>query len=179
MALGSRLLAVCVSMACVLSAARCSDGGQSECPCSGIPRWPRTEPPPQDCHQLNRTFRYTCIKGYVRTAGTSNLIKCNPGTSRWSNPHPTFECKHPRGGAAHASNSTDADAVTTSDASLSQSSSFTSGSGIFTITIVCSILGAVVLIGFGLLLCKMRCKPASRPLQTAAEGLPLNEATSR
>ncbi|XP_077399348.1 interleukin-15 receptor subunit alpha isoform X4 [Vanacampus margaritifer] len=161
MALGSRLLAVCVSMACVLSAARCSDGGQSECPCSGIPRWPRTEPPPQDCHQLNRTFRYTCIKGYVRTAGTSNLIKCNPGTSRWSNPHPTFECKHPRGGAAHASNSTDA------------------GSGIFTITIVCSILGAVVLIGFGLLLCKMRCKPASRPLQTAAEGLPLNEATSR
>uniref|UniRef100_A0A3Q2Y530 Sushi domain-containing protein n=1 Tax=Hippocampus comes TaxID=109280 RepID=A0A3Q2Y530_HIPCM len=64
---------------------------QSECPCSGIPQWPLTEPPPEDCHQLNRTFRYTCLKGYLRTAGTSNLIKCKPGSSRWSSP--TLKCK--------------------------------------------------------------------------------------
>ncbi|XP_061524094.1 interleukin-15 receptor subunit alpha isoform X1 [Phycodurus eques] len=149
MALGSRLLDVCVTMACVLGTARCSDGDflffffffvlprlvirggwekvtslvskevnvqlspsapqkdQSECPCSGIPPWPLTEPPPEDCHQLNRTFRYTCLKGYLRTAGTSNLIKCKPGSSRWSNP--TLICKlDPRGVAPHAPNSTDA-----------------------------------------------------------------------
>ncbi|XP_061618176.1 interleukin-15 receptor subunit alpha isoform X4 [Phyllopteryx taeniolatus] len=107
MALGSRLLDVCVTMACVLGTARCSDGDQSECPCSGIPPWPLTEPPPEDCHQLNRTFRYTCLKGYLRTAGTSNLIKCKPGSSRWSNP--TLICKlDPRGVAPHSPNSTDA-----------------------------------------------------------------------
>ncbi|XP_077354912.1 interleukin-15 receptor subunit alpha isoform X2 [Festucalex cinctus] len=173
----------------------CSIVGQGECPCAGIPPWPRTESPPQDCNQLNGTFRYTCLKGYVRTAGTSNLIKCNPGSSQWSSP--TLDCKpDPRGGAAHVSNSTDAgehttelerkwpkiDAVTPSgqnDTSPSQSSAFTSGSGITTIAVVCSILGAaVVLIGIGLLLRKRRAQ-VSNPLQTAAEGIPLNEATSR
>ncbi|XP_061662730.1 interleukin-15 receptor subunit alpha isoform X2 [Syngnathoides biaculeatus] len=107
MALSSLLLDVCVTMVCVLGSTRCSDGDQNECPCSGIPRWPLTEPPPEDCHQLNRTFRYTCLKGYVRTAGTSNLIKCKPGSSRWSNP--TLKCKlDPRGATHDAPDSTDA-----------------------------------------------------------------------
>ncbi|XP_019747450.1 interleukin-15 receptor subunit alpha isoform X2 [Hippocampus comes] len=196
MALGSLLL-VCV-VARVLGTARCSDGDQSECPCSGIPQWPLTEPPPEDCHQLNRTFRYTCLKGYLRTAGTSNLIKCKPGSSRWSSP--TLKCKlDPRGGAAHASNSTDAgvDAVTASvekhrntsgpgysllngssnDTSLPQNRSSTTGSGI-TIAVASSISVAIAaLLGIGLLLHKMRKAQPSRPLQTTTEGIPLNEAT--
>ncbi|XP_051911216.1 interleukin-15 receptor subunit alpha [Hippocampus zosterae] len=194
MALGSLLL-VCV-VARVLGTARCSDGDQSECPCSGIPQWPLTEPPPEDCHQLNRTYRYTCLKGYLRTAGTSNLIKCKPGTSRWSSP--TLKCKlDPRGGAAHASNSTDAGehAVTASvekhrntsgpgysllngssnDTSFPLTGSSMTGSGI-TIAVVISIVIAALL-GIGLLLHKMRKAQHSCPLHTTTEGIPLNEAT--
>ncbi|XP_061618174.1 interleukin-15 receptor subunit alpha isoform X2 [Phyllopteryx taeniolatus] len=233
MALGSRLLDVCVTMACVLGTARCSDGDQSECPCSGIPPWPLTEPPPEDCHQLNRTFRYTCLKGYLRTAGTSNLIKCKPGSSRWSNP--TLICKlDPRGVAPHSPNSTDAvehmmefesdspkigvpslqqhdetrletenpakDAVTgtvethttrlettyllingiSDNASPFKNSSYMGGPGTPTIAVVSSVLVAsVALIGIGLILHKMRRRAESiNPTQTAAEGIPLNEATS-
>ncbi|XP_061524099.1 interleukin-15 receptor subunit alpha isoform X4 [Phycodurus eques] len=217
MALGSRLLDVCVTMACVLGTARCSDGDflffffffvlprlvirggwekvtslvskevnvqlspsapqkdQSECPCSGIPPWPLTEPPPEDCHQLNRTFRYTCLKGYLRTAGTSNLIKCKPGSSRWSNP--TLICKlDPRGVAPHAPNSTDAVEHTME----LESDSPKIGPGTPTIAVVSSVLVAIVaLIGIGLILHKMRRRAETvNPTQTAAEGIPLNEATS-
>ncbi|XP_061923081.1 interleukin-15 receptor subunit alpha isoform X2 [Entelurus aequoreus] len=55
--------------------------GEQECPCSGILPLPLTEPP--DCQHNNKTFRYTCVKGYVRKAGTSNLINCREG-SRWT-----------------------------------------------------------------------------------------------
>ncbi|XP_072769219.1 interleukin-15 receptor subunit alpha isoform X2 [Nerophis lumbriciformis] len=74
MDLGSLLLCVCVMMASARAA-----GGEHECPCSRILPWPLTEPP--DC-QHNKTFRYTCVKGYVRKAGTSNLINCLDGL--WS-----------------------------------------------------------------------------------------------
>ncbi|XP_061524098.1 interleukin-15 receptor subunit alpha isoform X3 [Phycodurus eques] len=220
MALGSRLLDVCVTMACVLGTARCSDGGgwekvtslvskevnvqlspsapqkdQSECPCSGIPPWPLTEPPPEDCHQLNRTFRYTCLKGYLRTAGTSNLIKCKPGSSRWSNP--TLICKlDPRGVAPHAPNSTDAvehtmelesdspkigvPSLQQHDETRLETENPAKGPGTPTIAVVSSVLVAIVaLIGIGLILHKMRRRAETvNPTQTAAEGIPLNEATS-
>ncbi|XP_061923082.1 interleukin-15 receptor subunit alpha isoform X3 [Entelurus aequoreus] len=76
MDLGSLLLCVCVMMASARAA-----GGEQECPCSGILPLPLTEPP--DCQHNNKTFRYTCVKGYVRKAGTSNLINCREG-SRWT-----------------------------------------------------------------------------------------------
>ncbi|XP_077565780.1 interleukin-15 receptor subunit alpha [Stigmatopora nigra] len=101
MTFGSFSLDVCLVLACVMSTVRCSDIGQSGCPCSRIPEWDLTERPPDDCHELNRTFRYTCIKGYVRTAGTSNLIKCTPGSSNWS--RPTLICKpDPRGSVSNS-----------------------------------------------------------------------------
>ncbi|XP_057710929.1 interleukin-15 receptor subunit alpha [Corythoichthys intestinalis] len=114
MALGSLLLDVCLMMACVLSTARCSDVEQSGCPCSEIPEWNLTERPP-DCQKLNRTFRYTCIKGYVRTAGTSNLVKCSSGSSKWTTP--TLVCKpDPRSATPTVSNHADEDHhKTTSD----------------------------------------------------------------
>ncbi|KAM9771478.1 interleukin-15 receptor subunit alpha-like [Syngnathus typhle] len=205
MALGFGLLLVVCVVACVLGKARCSDSGQSECPCSGIPRWPQTQPPPQDCHQLNRTFRYICRKGYLRTAGTSNLIRCKAGS--WSSPD--LVCKRdPRGGA---SDDTEAEAPTTSvvhtteaaattsvekhrnisepadslindtrsDASLWQTSSSLSGPGITTIAAVVGVLVAiaVALIGIGLL-CKTRRGRTSDSPQMAPEDIPLNEATS-
>ncbi|XP_068505637.1 interleukin-15 receptor subunit alpha [Syngnathus scovelli] len=192
MALGSGLLLVVCVVACVLDKARCSDSGQSECPCSGIPPWPQTQPPPQDCHQLNRTFRYSCLKGYLRMAGTSNLIKCKPGSSRWSSP--TLKCKRdPRAGASddseteatttsvekHRNTSEPADSLindTNSDASLWQTSSSLSGPEIT--TAVVSVLAAIVaLVGIGLL-CKMRRARASDPPQLAPEDIALNEATS-
>ncbi|XP_061618181.1 interleukin-15 receptor subunit alpha isoform X6 [Phyllopteryx taeniolatus] len=183
MALGSRLLDVCVTMACVLGTARCSDGDQSECPCSGIPPWPLTEPPPEDCHQLNRTFRYTCLKGYLRTAGTSNLIKCKPGSSRWSNP--TLICKHAVTGTVET-HTTRLETTyllingISDNASPFKNSSYMGGPGTPTIAVVSSVLVAsVALIGIGLILHKMRRRAESiNPTQTAAEGIPLNEATS-
>jgi len=53
-----------------------ADFFSATCPCQEIPQRRRTIPPPQACRQINDIFRYSCIKGYVRKAGTSNLIKC-------------------------------------------------------------------------------------------------------
>uniref|UniRef100_A0A3P8WSR5 Sushi domain-containing protein n=1 Tax=Cynoglossus semilaevis TaxID=244447 RepID=A0A3P8WSR5_CYNSE len=54
------------------------------CPCPLIPLEPLTEPAPQTCY--TDTFRYTCIPGYVRKAGTSNLIRCKRlnGSVNWT-----------------------------------------------------------------------------------------------
>uniref|UniRef100_A0A3B3ZZ04 Sushi domain-containing protein n=1 Tax=Periophthalmus magnuspinnatus TaxID=409849 RepID=A0A3B3ZZ04_9GOBI len=48
------------------------------CPCADIPIPPHnlTKPPVWNCSNSN-SFRYTCIDGYVRKVGTSNLIWCS------------------------------------------------------------------------------------------------------
>ncbi|CAK6959895.1 interleukin-15 receptor subunit alpha-like [Scomber scombrus] len=68
-------LCVCVVMVCLRGVAHCSS---SDC-CPEIPTRPLTKPPSQKCFKINDRFRYTCVDGYTRKAGTSNLIKCNAG----------------------------------------------------------------------------------------------------
>eukprot|EP00064_Thunnus_orientalis_P005704 superscaffoldBa00000571_g5718 len=88
MELGSLSFSVCVIMICLPGAGHCSNG-DIKCPCSEIPTCPSTQPPGSECGESNSTFRYKCIDGYVRKAGSSNLIRCikESAGSRWS------ECK--------------------------------------------------------------------------------------
>ncbi|XP_072309925.1 interleukin-15 receptor subunit alpha [Eucyclogobius newberryi] len=58
-------------------------GTDSSCSCSSIPPLTLTMPPEQNCSINNNAYRYKCIDGYVRMAGTSNLIRCTAG--KWSN----------------------------------------------------------------------------------------------
>ncbi|XP_014063370.1 interleukin-15 receptor subunit alpha isoform X1 [Salmo salar] len=45
--------------------------------CPPLPQWKLTKPlNPKHSNQENTTLRYQCVDGYVRKAGTSNLIKC-------------------------------------------------------------------------------------------------------
>ncbi|XP_055009464.1 interleukin-15 receptor subunit alpha isoform X2 [Boleophthalmus pectinirostris] len=60
-----------------------SQTANTSCTCGGepIPPQPKTETP--DCSQMkDQRFRYTCIEGYVRKAGSSNLIRCKD--NKWS-----------------------------------------------------------------------------------------------
>ncbi|XP_055087628.1 interleukin-15 receptor subunit alpha isoform X2 [Periophthalmus magnuspinnatus] len=59
------------------------------CPCADIPIPPHnlTKPPVWNCSNSN-SFRYTCIDGYVRKVGTSNLIRCVD--NKWT--QPKLEC---------------------------------------------------------------------------------------
>ncbi|XP_070848700.1 interleukin-15 receptor subunit alpha isoform X2 [Chaetodon trifascialis] len=88
MDLVSALFSVCVMMISLLGAARCSNGDGVDCPCPKIPLWNLTEPPPTTCFPINGTFRYTCIGGYVRKAGTSDLTRCkqNSNVAKWKEP---------------------------------------------------------------------------------------------
>ncbi|XP_028426866.1 interleukin-15 receptor subunit alpha isoform X3 [Perca flavescens] len=84
MDLGSFLFSV-ISL---LGAALCFNGDNISCPCPNIPSFDLTELPPETCFRIDSSFRYTCIGGYVRKAGTSNLIKCKlvGGSPKWSTP---------------------------------------------------------------------------------------------
>nr|XP_057933966.1 interleukin-15 receptor subunit alpha [Doryrhamphus excisus] len=168
MDLRSLLLYGCLVMVSRLGAVHYSTGEPNECLCSEIPPLNWTEPP--DCHQMNKTFRYTCVKGYVRKAGTSNLIKCQPD-SRWSTPHLT--CIVDPRGTPQASNSTKTDAVT---ASLEHDNPTNShletkiGLGHSTVVVIsCVSVVIIALIGIGLFVCKRRRAESNNPLQTAAE----------
>uniref|UniRef100_UPI003AADD270 interleukin-15 receptor subunit alpha n=1 Tax=Centroberyx gerrardi TaxID=166262 RepID=UPI003AADD270 len=66
-----------------------SDGVSCECPCPPPPRREQTRPPQAEkCCEQRGNFRYTCVPGYLRKAGTSNLIKCTQTTAgpQWSAP---------------------------------------------------------------------------------------------
>ncbi|XP_074554623.1 interleukin-15 receptor subunit alpha isoform X3 [Halichoeres trimaculatus] len=91
MDLGSSLLYL-VSFV-VLSAigpARGSAVDQMSCLCLEIPLRPLTEPLPGTCFQKSSRFRYRCIEGYVRKAGTSDLTICKEtegfSHGNWSTP---------------------------------------------------------------------------------------------
>ncbi|XP_026002500.1 interleukin-15 receptor subunit alpha isoform X4 [Astatotilapia calliptera] len=58
----------------------------NSCPCPEIPKLNLTNLPQQGCFKIHDRFRYKCMDGYLRKAGTSTLIKCeNPG-AQWSKP---------------------------------------------------------------------------------------------
>lgn len=63
-----------------------------QCACPEIPRRSLTLPPEgKNCFNVSDRYRYTCIPGYVRKAGTSNLIKCN-NHSQWTTTKFPLEC---------------------------------------------------------------------------------------
>ncbi|XP_060931753.1 mucin-2-like isoform X3 [Limanda limanda] len=60
---------------------------KSNCNCSGIPELPLTKSPPETCFE--KSFRYMCIDGYVRKAGTSDRTTCNGNNNsdtKWTTP---------------------------------------------------------------------------------------------
>ncbi|XP_026002501.1 interleukin-15 receptor subunit alpha isoform X5 [Astatotilapia calliptera] len=82
MALVSLAFPVCVMIVC-WSQLSSSD---NSCPCPEIPKLNLTNLPQQGCFKIHDRFRYKCMDGYLRKAGTSTLIKCeNPG-AQWSKP---------------------------------------------------------------------------------------------
>lgn len=76
-------------MVYLLGSTRCSETDDN-CACTEIPQYHHTQPEPPGCFQIGSTFRYKCIDGYVRKAGTSNLIRCT-SNQKWSNS--TLVCK--------------------------------------------------------------------------------------
>lgn len=60
--------------------------GENKCKCQEIPQIPLTVDPLSRCPENTTYFRYTCIEGYVRKAGTSNRINCNQINGAWTTP---------------------------------------------------------------------------------------------
>ncbi|XP_073336357.1 interleukin-15 receptor subunit alpha isoform X2 [Pagrus major] len=85
MDLGSLLFSVCLMMISVPGDVRCSAGDATNCTCPPIPPKSLTQPLPETCFQVNNSFRYSCIGGYVRKAGTSALTRCKniDGVTKW------------------------------------------------------------------------------------------------
>ncbi|PWA20005.1 hypothetical protein CCH79_00016044 [Gambusia affinis] len=83
---------VCVLMVCLLGTTRLSSVGQ--CTCPEIPRRNFTlQPESENCFNVGYKYRYSCIPGYVRKAGTSNLITCS-NDSKWTTTRHPLVCIH-------------------------------------------------------------------------------------
>ncbi|KAK5620682.1 hypothetical protein CRENBAI_020393 [Crenichthys baileyi] len=80
---------ICVTMVCRL-AGTTPQSSAGNCTCPKIPEMKFTLPE-ERCFQINDRYRYQCIEGYVRKAGTSNLIKCEKksGVLQWTISHLT------------------------------------------------------------------------------------------
>ncbi|XP_033930964.1 interleukin-15 receptor subunit alpha isoform X3 [Pseudochaenichthys georgianus] len=94
---------ICLTVLCLLGAAEVSSLENNTC-CPDIPEVPRTKRPEVPCFKINSTFRYTCIDGYVRKSGTSNLLKCkHNGIIYTPSTDDIFECiLDPKRTTAHA-----------------------------------------------------------------------------
>ncbi|XP_037552146.1 interleukin-15 receptor subunit alpha [Nematolebias whitei] len=76
-----------VLMLCLIGTTSPSSDGS--CSCSEIPKMALTNPPEETCNGTANKFRYVCVQGYVRKAGTSNLLKCQSG--QWAS-SPDLSC---------------------------------------------------------------------------------------
>ncbi|XP_029016350.1 uncharacterized protein LOC114861383 isoform X3 [Betta splendens] len=90
--MGPGALWVSVVVVCLLGAARCSPDEKETCPCPDIPLRPDTLPPPQGCFPVGHRFRYKCVEGKVRKAGTSDLTKCSQSKGKVSWTDANLEC---------------------------------------------------------------------------------------
>uniref|UniRef100_A0AAZ3PYU9 Sushi domain-containing protein n=1 Tax=Oncorhynchus tshawytscha TaxID=74940 RepID=A0AAZ3PYU9_ONCTS len=71
--------------------------------CPPLSHWKLTKPlNTRDSYQENESLRYQCVDGYVRKAGTSNLIKCKRigQVLQWT--LPTLICIHESTGKSSA-----------------------------------------------------------------------------
>lgn len=85
MDLGSLSFSVCVIMICLPGAAHCSNGDTNDCSCPEIPMRDLTQRPEPQCRKIGEYFRYKCVDGYTRKAGTSDRIRCKvDGVPVWS-----------------------------------------------------------------------------------------------
>ncbi|XP_015248283.1 PREDICTED: interleukin-15 receptor subunit alpha isoform X1 [Cyprinodon variegatus] len=84
-----RFFTLCVLIACVLGKTRLSGAGNCFCP--KIPEMDLTLHE-DGCFGKDSKYRYTCIEGYVRKAGTSNLIKCQEEKGRFNWTVPKLVC---------------------------------------------------------------------------------------
>ncbi|XP_007571708.1 interleukin-15 receptor subunit alpha isoform X5 [Poecilia formosa] len=110
---------VCVLMVCLLGTTRLSSVGH--CACPEIPRRNFTlQPEAGNCFNVSYRYRYTCIPGYVRKAGTSNLIRCS-NLLQWTTTKFPLECI--RTSTSHPTGRTTTE--TTSSANMEQSTSGT------------------------------------------------------
>lgn len=66
----------------------------TECHCPDIPPLNLTLAPPKRCNNIGDYYRYTCKEGYLRKAGTSNLIKCvrEGDVGTWWKPSSPLKC---------------------------------------------------------------------------------------